>query len=169
MLKDAVKKIKLAPKGLKIAFIVALTGLFLLAFIAGYEQKANAPEPDFKTTDEAVCLKQQDENCGYRLEVSYTNSQRLKGLSDREELAENAGMLFIFDQPADQCIWMKDMKFNLDILWLNEQKQIIRLEKDVSPDTYPESFCQDGTKYVIELNSFEAENSGYKVGDQLIF
>lgn len=108
------------------------------------------------------------EQC-YALERADTNAKRIKGLSDRDSLANRTGMLFVFDQSMKQCIWMKDMRFNLDIVWLDEARTITRVEQNVSPATYPELFCAENTKYVIELNSGEAAKLSLNTGNQLNF
>lgn len=62
---------------------------------------------------------------------------------------------------------MKDMRFSLDIIWLNEAGIITKIEKQVSPETYPADFCSPNTKYVIELNAGTAEQARLKVGQTL--
>ena len=75
------------------------------------------------------------------------------------------GMLFVFERPSRQCMWMKDMKFNLDMIWLSPSRKVLRILKDVSPDSYPKGFCADDTSYVIELNSGASDKLGLRVGD----
>ena len=55
------------------------------------------------------------------------------------------------------------------MIWLNEEKTIIKTMQDVSPDTYPEQFCADDTKYVLEFNSGFADKYGLKPGTRLQF
>jgi uncharacterized membrane protein (UPF0127 family) len=105
----------------------------------------------------------------YTLEVADSNAERVKGLSGREGLMQNSGMLFVFPNTTEQCFWMKDMKFSIDIIWLNDKKEIVKLEENVSPNTYPQNFCAPDTKYVIELNSGEARKQNFAIGQQLQF
>ncbi|MDP1719086.1 MAG: DUF192 domain-containing protein [bacterium] len=58
------------------------------------------------------------------VEVADTSAARSQGLSDREQLAENQGMLFVFPVPAIYPFWMKDMKFPIDIIWIRGNKVI---------------------------------------------
>lgn len=104
-------------------------------------------------------------NEALNIEKVDTEEARKKGLSGREAIADNQGMLFVFDYPSRQCIWMKDMKFDLDIAWLDKNKKVIKLMKDVKPDTYPESFCSEDTNYVLETNSGVMNHLGIQVGD----
>lgn len=104
----------------------------------------------------------------FSLEVADTEVQRVKGLSDRNSLDENNAMLFVFSGTDEQCMWMKDMSFALDIVWLNEDKQITRIGKNITPDTYPQAFCGDG-EYVLEFVAGTAENNSLKIGQNLNF
>jgi uncharacterized membrane protein (UPF0127 family) len=152
---------KLSQKKLAAAVIVFL-GVFAISFIFN-KDTAKAPSPVSSTS----CL-----NVGGRcieLERLETNQKRLKGLSDREYLAANTGVLFVYDSPASECIWMKDMRFSIDTIWLNESKTIKKIERNVSPATYPATFCQDETMYVIELNAGDVKKAGLQVGQKLSF
>jgi len=102
-----------------------------------------------------------------QLEVAQTQSALIRGLSGRTQMARDQGMLFIFPDTDRQCIWMKEMHFNLDIIWLSPDKRVQHIEKDVSPDTFPESFCVPGSKYVIEVNAGITDAGGIQVGQSL--
>lgn len=81
-----------------------------------------------------------------------TEDQRMKGLSGKEKLDPGNGMLFIFDTNDFHGIWMKDMNFPIDILWLDEAKRVVSVKASASPDSYPEVFRPSAAaKYVIEL------------------
>jgi len=58
------------------------------------------------------------------VEVADTDAKQRQGLSDRVDLGEYDGMLFVYDQADYRTMWMKDMLFNLDVIWLN-QGQIV--------------------------------------------
>lgn len=104
----------------------------------------------------------------YRLEIVSSPEARAEGLSGRRELPDGQGMIFVFDTAATQCIWMKDMRFSLDIVWLDGEKKIVHIERDVSPETYPRQFCpEQPARYVIELNAGEAARAGLRVGQVL--
>jgi uncharacterized membrane protein (UPF0127 family) len=114
------------------------------------------------------------ENTNLKLEVADTNELREKGLSDRETLAHD-GMIFIFDRPSLQTFWMKDMKFNIDIVWVDDSGEVIQINENVSRftynSTYPE-YSQKFTselpvKYVIELEAGKSKILNLKVGTQL--
>jgi uncharacterized membrane protein (UPF0127 family) len=90
------------------------------------------------------------------------------GLSKYNQLPKNKGMLFVYSEPQQICIWMRGMKFSIDIIWLNEQNQVIKLEEGVSPSTYPESFCSDDSaKYVLEVNEGTVGRLNIQPGDTI--
>ena len=68
------------------------------------------------------------------VEVAETSMQQTKGLSGKRKLAENEGMIFVYPYPQQPTFWMYDMKFPIDILWVNE-RSIIGIEKNVSPES----------------------------------
>ncbi len=106
----------------------------------------------------------------YQIEVVDTNAKKTKGLSDRESLCEECGMLFVYEKPGIYNFWMKDMNFPIDIIWLNESKEIVFIKEDLSPDTFPNSFGTNlKSQYVLEFNAGFAEEHGLKFGDRIDF
>lgn len=91
-----------------------------------------------------------------------------KGLGYRDNLPANQGMLFPYKVEEQQCFWMKGMKFSIDMIWLDADRKVTAVETNVSPATYPKSFCHDG-QYVLELNAGQAEKAAIRQGVQLEF
>ena len=95
---------------------------------------------------------------------------REKGLSGRESLEENQAMLFTFDYADKYQFWMKDMKFPIDIIWLDENSRIVHIEENVSPDTYPKtSFPPQESLYVLEANAGFSDKNHLEVGKIINF
>lgn len=105
----------------------------------------------------------------YGLELAETPAEHRQGLSGRTSMPRQRGMLFVFPDEGRQCFWMKDMYFSLDIIWVDSQKKVRHIARDVSPDTYPDAFCHDATRYVIELGAGEAARAGLYKGQILQF
>lgn len=102
------------------------------------------------------------------IEVVSTSAARERGLSGRDGLLESRGMLFEFDTPGMYCFWMKDMRFPIDMIWLDGQKRVIKIQKNVEPETYPSNFCpQVPAQYVLEVAAGIADKAGLKEGDQV--
>ena len=100
---------------------------------------------------------------GYKVfvDIAITDKQLQDGLAIKNSLKENEGMLFFLGEPRKASFWMKDMKFNLDIYWFDESKQLIHQEQNLSPDSYPRNFCPAGnTKYVLEMTAGSAIQLG---------
>lgn len=107
------------------------------------------------------------------LEFADTALEREKGLSGRETLAAKTGMLFVFDSEGIYPFWMPDMKFSLDIIWLDGQNKIVHLEQNVPPATSEADLVQytntQLAKYVLEVNSGVVASNQLRVGDQLTY
>jgi uncharacterized membrane protein (UPF0127 family) len=104
------------------------------------------------------------------LEVASTNSARTLGLSGRKSMDWDNGLLFDFHKPDEYCMWMKDMHFALDMMWLNEDKEIIYMIEDVTPDTYPKSFCGPAeARYVVEVNTGVVKAGDLQIHQRLRF
>lgn len=104
----------------------------------------------------------------YTLEIVSSAEDRQKGLSDRLDLPALQGMLFIFETVDDYGIWMKDMNFALDIIWLNENQRVIGWTENVQPTSYPEVFrAETDSLYVVEINAGEVDRSGLQIGDYI--
>ncbi len=82
--------------------------------------------------------------------VTTVEAQKM-GLSGRFILPVKTGMLFVFETPMKHGIWMKDMRFPIDIYWFDKDFKLIDNEMSVNPNTYPNVFYpdQDGL-YVLE-------------------
>lgn len=103
------------------------------------------------------------------LEIADTDMKRLRGLSNLVSIPQNHGMLFIFDSNDYHGIWMKDMNFSIDILWLNEYNEVIHIEKNVSPKTFPNVFKPESpARYVLELNKGFVDKNSIKLGDKFV-
>ncbi|HEX4799495.1 MAG TPA: DUF192 domain-containing protein [Candidatus Paceibacterota bacterium] len=85
------------------------------------------------------------------VEIASTTESRVSGLSGREDLGKYDGMLFIFPNAGYPEIWMKDMLFPIDLVWIDENLKVISIQKNVLPSTYPEKFRPPRpAKYLIE-------------------
>ena len=106
-------------------------------------------------------------------DISATNEQRTKGLSVKDGLAENEAMLFVFDNEAEHRFWMKDMKFAIDIIWIDSDKTIVHIERNLQPCPYG-VLCTtykptDDSLYVLETVGGFAEKYGIVKGTRVEF
>ena len=109
-----------------------------------------------------------------QVELADTMKKRAEGLMYREYLAKDRGMLFTFDQAQPWTFWMKNTKIPLDIIWMNEKKQIIHIAQNVPICTRTDDGCpqyqpNDPAMYVLELGGGEAERLKLEKGSKLQF
>ncbi len=141
--------------------------LFLLIFISGCS-----------STIKEVCFS---DKC-FSVEIADSESEKELGLMNRESLAENKGMLFIFDEDGIYNFWMKDTLIPLDIIWINSDKEVVYIkenalpcknlfdEKDSLKNEQCETFIPDRkAKYVLEINAGKTKELGIKIGETAKF
>ncbi|MEX0143509.1 hypothetical protein D3C87_843630 [compost metagenome] len=86
-------------------------------------------------------------------EVAATEAQREQGLMYREKMAANAGMVFVFDNPSTQCMWMKNTPLPLSVAFIDASGKIVNIE-DMQPHTL-DSHCSTKTvpvRYALEMH-----------------
>jgi len=119
----------------------------------------------YKKEMQTVCI---NDNC-FEVEVVKGLTEKRRGLSFRKSLDQNTGMLFIYKREGFYSFWMKDMNFPLDIIWINKDKEIVYIEKNVQP-------CQDEclryrpaekAQYILEINSGLVDRLKIQKGDKL--
>lgn len=94
----------------------------------------------------------------------------VKGLSGTAALHPNEAMLFIFDEEAEWGIWMKDMLFPIDIVWLDNNKEVVYIVKNASPEFPEKTFTPtEPARYVVELEAGATAKHGIKIGEQADF
>jgi len=105
-------------------------------------------------------------DCVFDVELAEDQEARKKGLSDRASICKECGMLFIFQEKGNFGFWMKDMLFDLDILWIRDGKvvEIIRNISYNSRDVYQPKELID---MVLEINAQEAQGCKIEVGQEL--
>lgn len=104
----------------------------------------------------------------YRIdaEVAASDETRAQGLMFRETMPANAGMLFVFDEPRQQCMWMKNTLLPLSVAFLDDKGVIVNIE-DMAPKTL-NSHCSNGkVRYALEMNAGWFKQRGFGVGTQL--
>ena len=105
-------------------------------------------------------------------ELAITEAERAKGLMFREKIAPDQGMLFCFEQEDTHAFWMKNTLIPLDILWLDKDRRIVHIEKNVPPckaDPCPSYPSPRPAAYVLELGGGGAELHQLKLFDRLEF
>ncbi|MFH1507762.1 MAG: DUF192 domain-containing protein [Candidatus Omnitrophota bacterium] len=106
-----------------------------------------------------------------QVEVVDSPEDRSRGLMFRDKLGEKEGMLFIFDERGRHNFWMKNMQFPIDIIWINQDKVIVDIRKNIPPckNECPSYTPQINAKYVLEVNAGFIEKNKIGIGDRANF
>lgn len=105
-----------------------------------------------------------------KVEVAMTSEEHAKGLSDRESLDADAGLLFFFNNSGKYPFWMKDMNFPIDIIWIDENYTIVFIEKNAKPESFPSLLGgKVQSRYVLETASGFSQKNNIKIGDTVSF
>ena len=152
-------------KLISLIFLTILGGI-IIYFGYVFVYKINVPDNKVKIT-----LNKKE----YNLDIARTDEERSRGLAKFESIKDDEGMLFIFDSPGRYSFFMKDMKFNIDIIFLDVNKKVVDMYKNVKFQDYKNPYDYEtykpnfNSKYTIELKDGEIENSGLKIGDYVDF
>ncbi len=94
------------------------------------------------------------------LEIADSPEERRVGLSFRDPLPENHGMLFIFGREQAYSFWMMDMRFSLDIIWIDSNGIVVHIENNVPPCSRACPSYQPNVSalYVLEVNAGFADS-----------
>jgi uncharacterized membrane protein (UPF0127 family) len=164
-------KQKIAPT---IILLIILCVVFFMIYMKFYNEERSTLNSKVEIY-ETTCgkYKQGDIKIGGKnilVDVADDTCKRDLGLSGRTSLNSDSGMIFTFDKEGNYGFWMKDMKFPLDIIWINSDLKISGIEKDLATSTYPKSF---GSKYkalyVLEVSAGYSDKNNIKTGEQIIF
>ena len=122
-------------------------------------------------THAAVTVTLRDQT--FNVEIADNDSERARGLMYRDQMASDAGMLFLFDRQEPQAFWMKNTKIPLDILYFDDGRKLVAQQRDVPPcslgDACPSYPSEAPARYVLELNAGEAARLGLKDGATMNF
>jgi uncharacterized protein len=111
-------------------------------------------------------------NQDFSVLVADNNQRRFKGLSGRKDLGRHSGMLFIFDSPGIYAMVMRDMRFPLDFIWINDNRVVdmapnVPLEPGVSGADLQLYFPRQPSTYVLEAAAGFITKNKIKIGDKI--
>ena len=101
------------------------------------------------------------------VELALTREQQARGLMYRTELAEGAGMLFVFEDEAEHSFWMSNTPVALDILYIRNDATIVSIAANTTPYSEKKIPSRGPARYVLEVPAGWAERHGVKPGDRL--
>ena len=140
-------------RALLLAAWLALTGAVLPA-------AAQAPQTDLPRVKLSTGMYQID------AQVASTPEQRMIGLMFRKEMPQYEGMLFVFDQPSEQCFWMKNTLLPLSAAFIDDSGAVVNVE-EMKPQTLDSHCSARPVRYVLEMNQGWFAKKGIKAGTRL--
>jgi uncharacterized membrane protein (UPF0127 family) len=89
-------------------------------------------------------------------EIVRSMATKARGLSGRDGLEANTGMLFVFTETSNPEIWMKDMKFAIDIIFVDKDGRVVEIFENATPESYLENPPRryktlEASRYVLEV------------------
>lgn len=138
-----------------ILIIVVLVPLIVFLF------SKKSSNPQFSST------KLKLNNIEYDIEIAKTISQKSTGLSNRNNLCPNCGMIFIFKQDGTLPFWMKDTLIPLDMIWINSTGKITDIITATKTNSLKILQNSQPAKYVLELNAYDAQKLDLNIGDTI--
>ena len=105
-------------------------------------------------------------------ELAVTNEEKQLGLMFRGGMNWDQGMLFVYEEEGIYSFWMKNMRFPLDILWLDREKRIVHIETHVPPcrrSPCPSYSPSNSAQYVLELKAGSVDKNHLELYDKIEF
>ena len=122
------------------------------------------PEPSRRST--VSITNTEGEMVVVRVEIATTTAEKQRGLMGRTALAEDAGMLFVFDREQQLSFWMKDTLIPLSIAYINESGRIVDIQ-DMQPLDETPHPSTEPAKYALEVNQGFFSEHGIEVGNKV--
>lgn len=155
----------------KIRSIIIVVMVAVLTFLIFYYASMNQQNSEFKKSEfKKIVINSQSGDIEFKVEIADDPIERSEGLMYRKSLAEDKGMLFIFEKVDYVNFWMKNTLILLDVIFIDQNNKIAHIASDVKP-------CPDGVlqcplypselpvKYALEINAGLAKKYGLKNGD----
>ncbi len=142
------------------AFVLAL-GVMALAFVPGMSISAAPAKTPLVVTGAA------HPPITFNVEAAITRAQLETGLMYRDHINPDYGMLFMFDHPSMQSMWMHNTRVSLDMLFMDEAGRVIKIHENARP--FDDTPIESGgpVKAILEIQGGQAAKAGLKVGDQV--
>lgn len=135
------------------------------------ETKSLTQEVKFTKEGELELLKADTDSIVAKLDIEIADDdyQTQTGLMYRRSMAENHGMLFIFDNMQMRSFFMKNTEFALDIIYLDSDKKIVSIQKNARPFDETSLPSSAPAQYVLEVNAGLSDKWMLEEGDEIRF
>lgn len=132
------------------------------------EQRQEVQEPQFVKQGNLSFIRATGEPlASIDIEVADSPAKRSQGLMYRKSMEENHGMLFIFPMEEPQSFWMKNTIIPLDIIFVNSNKQIVKIHKNTTPFSERSMLSEKPAIYVVEVIAGYTDKFNIREGDRI--
>ncbi|GAA0559548.1 DUF192 domain-containing protein [Chitinophaga japonensis] len=127
--------------------------------------------PQFKKEGELYFISKtsQDTIRKINIELAESDDERAQGLMNRKSMTDDQGMLFIFSEAEEQSFWMKNTYISLDIIYVDENKEIVSIQKYATPLSEESLPSFKKAMYVVEVNAGFCDKYHIAYGDRIAF
>lgn len=145
-----------------------LVSTILIAVILGFYFFKSTPTSKFVPfiKNQEIIIKDKT----FKITIAKTKEEKETGLSNKSSLAQDQGMLFTFEKGDFYSFWTKDMKFPIDIIYINE-KRIITIYKNIQPLKTGETPTiykpEEPADMVLEINGGLSQKYGFEKGNEV--
>ncbi len=101
------------------------------------------------------------------IEIADREEERIQGLMNRYFLPDTGGMLFVFEAPRQLSFWMKDTYLPLDIIFIDDNQNIIEIRENMAPLNTMPIWSRSPARYALEVNAWFCRQRGIKEGDKI--
>ncbi|MDD3506785.1 MAG: DUF192 domain-containing protein [Sulfurimonas sp.] len=150
-------------KKILLVYLLLIVSVGVLALMRGNFSFPNNP---FKKSEVII------NNKTFTVGLAKSEKEKMTGLSGRNSLDENSGMLFIFSKKDTYSFWMKEMKFPIDIIFIDTDKVVDVIQNASIPSTknvalLPIYKGAQPANYVLEIKAGAAQKNKIKIGDKV--
>ena len=139
--------------------------VFLVGSLSTFSLYAGEKKGEAEYSELSIISAKQ--NHTFKVEVAITEAQRAKGLMFRQTMAQGNGMLFLFDKIQMVIMWMKNTYIPLDIIFIDQNNQIIHIAKSTVPESLEYISSKTKVKSVLELNAGVTDRLNIQIGDKV--
>ena len=162
----------MTSRRIKKSFIIAVALLIVAAVTLFVAKPQSSTNKNLDSSDSRrnnlPIVTAHIKNKEFHLYAPESEIDRQTGLAAFDSLPHDEGMIFRCLPPSELGIWMKNMKFDIDVIWLDETNAITHLERKISKDSYPTQYknpTSAPSTYLIELPKGSVDDLSLKIGD----
>ena len=148
----------------RISHLAALVAVSVL-FLAPHARAQQQPLVTFKHDE--LTITGADGANKFQIELATDNTQREQGLMFRQNMAPDAGMLFIYEHPQPVAMWMENTYIPLDMLFIAADGRIVNIRQRAVPHSQENIASSGPVLEVLELNGGTVSRLNIKVGDKV--